>query len=168
MASDECKYYYYDSGYCCELQKRKTESSSIDDDTVHRYCWGYNYSECPLYKSENDSSGPCFLTSACVEAKGLPDDCYELTTLRRFRDEYMKQQENGKCEITHYYLIAPAIVDRIKSSADSQRIFEKIYEDLIIPCVRLIERGDYEQAHRKYREYVMMLERKEVMEYGAV
>lgn len=165
--AEECRYYYYDSGYSCALKREKEGNSSIDSDTVHRYCWGYHYEECPRYKA-GQSSGGCFLTSACVEAKGLPDDCYELTTLRKFRDEYITNQEGGKCEIAHYYHVAPAIVERIKKSSNAMATFEKIYADLVIPCVKLIEDGDYVSAHNKYREYVTMLERREVFVYGSV
>ena len=165
--AEECRYYYYDSGYSCALKREKEGNSSIDSDTVHRYCWGYHYEECPRYKS-GQSSGGCFLTSACVEAKGLPDDCYELATLRKFRDEYLAKQECGKCEIAHYYRVAPIIVEEIKKSSNAMAIFEKIYAELVIPCVKLIEDGDYVGAHNKYREYVTMLERREVFVHGAV
>lgn len=168
--AEECKYYYYDSGYSCALKRKKEGNSSIDSDTVHRYCWGYHYEECPRYKAdkEGQSSDGCFLTSACVEAKGLPDDCYELTTLRKFRDEYIANQECGKCEIAYYYRVAPTIVERIKNNSDAMTIFEKIYSDLIIPCVKLIEDGNYVGAHNKYREYVTRLERSEVFVHGSV
>lgn len=116
--ADECRYYYYDSGYSCMLKREKEGSSSIDSDTVHRYCWGYHYEECPRYKA-GTSSGGCFLTSACTEAKGLADDCYELTMLRAFRDEYLVKQKSGKAEIAHYYITAPKIVETI--NADGNR-----------------------------------------------
>lgn len=156
--AEECRYYYYDSGYSCALKREKEGNSSIDSDIVYRYCWGYHYEECPRYKAEQSSGGGCFLTSACVEAKGLSDDCYELTTLRQFRDGYMANQECGKCEIAHYYNVAPAIVEKIKCSENAKAIFDKIYEELVLPCVKLIEEGQLAQAHKKYRDYVVMLE----------
>ena len=161
MASDECTYYYYDSGYSCALKREKEGNSSIDHDTATRYCWGYHYSDCPRYK-ERDSSGGCFLTSACTEARGLPDDCYELATLRKFRDDYLAKQACGKCEIAHYYNIAPTIVNRIKSSPNAKAVFARIYDDLVTPCVKRIEKGHFEEAHEKYRSYVMMLEKVKV------
>ena len=51
------------------LKKRE----KIPSDVYDRYCKGYNYSNCPIYKS-GDSSGGCYLTSACVFAKNLPED----------------------------------------------------------------------------------------------
>lgn len=166
-SSKECSFYYYDSGYSCELRRKKEGYSSIDSDTVHRYCWGSRYDECPRYR-DDQSSGGCFLTSACVEAKGLPDNCYELTTLRNFRDKYLAAQDCGKCEIAHYYHMAPTIVARIKSSPNASAVFEKIYEELVAPCVKLIEQGALDSAHAKYREYVIMLEKKEVFNDGTI
>jgi len=167
--SDECGFYYYDSGYCCALKRRKEGNSSISSDIVHRYCWGYHYRECPRYAAEHGgSSDGCFLTSACVEAKGLPDDCYELTTLRRFRDDYLAKQECGECEISHYYGVAPAIVAKIKSRPNANELFEKIYNELVVPCVKMIEEGNLNGAHIRYREYVTMLEKMEVSAYGIV
>lgn len=51
----------------------------------------------PHYKkgSKTFSSEGCFLTSACTEAHGLPDDCYELTTLRKYRDSILAKQTGG-------------------------------------------------------------------------
>ena len=156
-----CPYYWWNYHYAC-----RKSGKDVNEDTYDRYCKNYDYSDCPIYKG-NDSSG-CFLTSACVEAKGLPDDCYELRTLRKFRDEYLAKQKCGKCEIAHYYRVAPIIVEEIKKSSNAMAIFEKIYAELVIPCVKLIEDGDYVGAHNKYREYVTMLERREVFVRGAV
>lgn len=160
--AEECAYYYYECGYCCALKREKEGYSSIDSDTVHRYCWGYHYEECPRYKAHNPSSGGggCFLTSACVEAKGLPDDCHELTVLRKFRDEFMKSLPNGQQEIQNYYLIAPAIVNAIKGNTLSKEIFDSIYNELVIPCVELIEKGLLESAFQKYRSYTLELQAK--------
>ena len=154
--AEECRYYYYDSGYSCELKREKEGNSSIDSDTVHRYCWGYHYEECPRYKGGQSSSG-CFLTSACVEAKGLPDDCYELTTLRRFRDEYMRSKPNGVSDICEYYHTAPVIVEKIKQLPNALEAFEKLYNELVVPCVNLIEADKNEEAYIAYRNYTKML-----------
>ena len=97
------------------------------------------------------------MTSACVEAKGLPDDCYELTTLRKFRDNYLRNLPEGSDEIAEYYFIAPQIVSAIKQRADAMLVFNSIYEKLVTPCVNMIECGENEQAHILYRETVAQL-----------
>lgn len=155
--AEECDFYYYDNGYSCELKRKKEGNSSIDSDIVHRYCWGYHYEECPRYKNRNSSSSSgCFLTSACVEAKGLPDDCRELTVLRSFRDTYLK--EHSCQDICEYYRVAPTIVEKIKQCPNAMDIFEKIYSELVIPCVSLIDNGNNEEAYHKYKDYVQKLQ----------
>ena len=181
--SEECVYYYYDNGYSCRLKKRKTDYSSIDSDTVQRYCWDYQYEDCQMYKNRDESwedwdgdksradwngsdskkgdnssdSGGCFLTSACVVTKGLPDDCRELTVLRAFRDGYMRTTEQGEADILEYYMIAPIIVERIKRDGNCVKVFERIYRELVLPCVALIEEGWNEEAYKRYKDYTLML-----------
>lgn len=154
-----CPYYHWDHGYAC----MKT-GKNVNDDIYNKYCSNgyYDYSDCPIYKAEGSSSSSssgCFLTSACVEAKGLPDDCRELTTLRRYRDEYLAKQDCGQCEINHYYHVAPQIVEKIKARPDALAVFEHIYDELVVPCVRHIDAGDMEAAHTLYRDCVLALEK---------
>lgn len=147
-----CPYYWYDHGYAC----RKTQKN-VNEDIYYKYCRGYEYDDCPIYKG-NDSSGGCFLTSACMEAKGLPDDCHELTVLREFRENYLRPLPGGKGEIAEYYFVAPQIVEKIKNRADSRSILDSIYEMLVKPCVEMIERGENENAHLLYRSTVKRLQ----------
>ena len=147
-----CPYYWWNYHYAC----RKSEKD-VNEDTYSKYCSGYDYDDCPIYKQSDSSSG-CFLTSACVEAKGLPDNCRELTLLRSFRDGYMRSIPTGQADICEYYHIAPIIVDKIKKQPNMLDIFEEIYTDLIIPCVNLIESGNNQQAYDNYRNYVKKLQ----------
>lgn len=146
-----CPHYWYDNHYAC----RKT-GKDVNEDTYYKYCRDYDYEDCPIYKGQ-DSSG-CFLTSACVEAKGLPDDCHELTVLRQFREGYLRSIPGGGKEIAEYYFLAPQIVSAIRNKEDRLSIFDGIYEKLVKPCVGLIERGENEAAHKLYRDTVMQLQ----------
>lgn len=145
-----CPYYWYNHHYAC----RKTEKD-VNEDVYYKYCRGYDYGDCPIYKGQ-DSSG-CFLSSACVVAKGLPDDCHELSVLRNFREKHLRILPEGPSEIAEYYFIAPQIVDAIKSREDSCYVFNSIYERLVKPCVTMIERGEHELAHTLYRSIVREL-----------
>lgn len=109
-------------------------------------------------KDPPSSSGGCFLTSACVQAKGLPDDCEELETLRRFRDTYMMATEEGQAEVEHYYMVAPAIVVAIDALPDAGGIWNKIYTLVILPAVELIRKNDLPAAYRLYKSCVLQLE----------
>ena len=71
-----CKYYDDKTrsgfmGWCTSYKEY------VDPDSMS---WG-----CTRYEEgTGTSSGGCYLTSACVESKNLPDNCHELTVLRQF------------------------------------------------------------------------------------
>lgn len=112
-----------------------------------------------LESTTKPSSGGCFLTSACVEAKGLPDDCLELTTLRQFRESYLIRQPDGPAAIAHYYAVAPAIVQEINSQPNAKEVYGQLFNELVIPCVELIHEGKLAEALTMYRSTVTRLER---------
>ncbi len=101
----------------------------------------------------------CFLTTACTEARGLPDDCRELTVLRAFRDGYMHSLKDGTSLIREYYAIAPQIVARIKDSREAKKSFASLYDE-ITTCVSLIENGYNHDALSMYKNMVMRLKDK--------
>ena len=148
-----CPYYWWNDHYAC-----RKSGKDVNEDTYYKYCRNYQYDDCPIYKGQ-DSSG-CFLTSACVEARGLPDDCHELTVLRAFRDGYMRTLPGGCADICEYYHIAPAIVEKIKALPDAVDIFDQIYSELVLPCVSLIEEYKYEEAYQMYKDYVKHIQLK--------
>ncbi len=108
--------------------------------------------------SSSSSRGGCFLTSACMEAKGLPDDCDELETMRRYRDEVLARQTGGKEEINRYYAIAPDIVENINKRKDAKEIWQRVYDEMVAPCVAYIKAAEYDQAFALYRDYALRLE----------
>lgn len=99
--------------------------------------------------SSSSSSGGCYLTTTCVEARGLPDDCHELTTLRRFRDEYVRGRPQGEALVAEYYDRAPALVATISARPDGKQIFEGIYAE-ITQAVQHIEHNELEAAFELY------------------
>lgn len=140
-----CPFREYDHGYYCLKTKEEVGSAVYEE-----YCGTWDYDQCPFFKNEGSSSGGCYLTSACVEYKGLPDDCRELMTLRYFRDEWLRKQPSGEEEIREYYEIAPKIVRSIKESEDADMVWDKLYQELVLPCVHMIDEKEYGPAHDLY------------------
>ena len=107
------------------------------------------------HSNSDTGSGGCFLTSACMKAKmeDFQDDCYELTTLRWFRDNHVSKED-----IEHYYQVAPSIVAEIDARADATVIYQNIYDMVVSVCVHAIENHDYEKAYATYRDAVLELE----------
>jgi hypothetical protein len=94
---------------------------------------------------------PCFFTTAACEAVGLPDDCFELTMLRRLRDRHMAMTTEGRAEIAHYYAAAPAILDTLRRRPDARLRLVRLYAFVIVPCALLVRLGTLAAAHRLYR-----------------
>lgn len=107
--------------------------------------------------SGGNNAGGCYLTTACTMAKGLPDDCDELQTLRTFRDGYLSEREGGCKEIERYYSVAPIIAAEINRLPDAGWIWEQVYADLIVPCVQMIKQSKNEEAYYHYKEYSLGL-----------
>ena len=152
-----CPFYKFESGgwfggdyYCIKQEK------SVDSDTYHKYCRNYDYKDCPIYKHES-SSGGCFLTSACTAARGLPDDCHELTVLRNYRDNWLKNHPDGVLLIAHYYEVAPKIVEAIDKLENRLEIWDEVYREMVVPCMEMIAKGQNEDALELYRKYTLQL-----------
>jgi hypothetical protein len=88
--------------------------------------------------TDSGSATGCFLTTATCEAVGLADDCWELRTLRRFRDGWLAQQQDGSADIAAYYAKAPAIAERLKG--DPQALL-RLYWTRIVPSALAAQVG---------------------------
>jgi hypothetical protein len=97
----------------------------------------------------------CYLTSACMEyfQDRFDDNCYELTVLRWFRDNFVSKED-----IEHYYEVAPIIVETINKEEKSDMVYDYIYDNIVDYCVREIEQGNYEAAYIRYKNSVLALE----------
>jgi hypothetical protein len=100
---------------------------------------------------EEDKSGFCFITSACVAHAGLDDDCHELTVLRRFRDDYIARLPTGAALLAEYYRAAPRIVHAINASSDKQAILASTFAH-IRTAVSHIEAGSPSMALSIYSD----------------
>ena len=100
----------------------------------------------------------CYLTSACVEAENLSDNCVELATLRNFRESYVLSTEEGRLDIEHYYNVAPEIVNKINTLTNSQSVFKELYNTLVVTSVELIKQGELQTAYKLYKDKSIELE----------
>ena len=91
----------------------------------------------------------CFLTTACCEVVGLADDCFELATLRRFRDEVMMESADGRADVARYYAEAPVIVAAIHRRGE-RRVLLGLYFTHILPSALAAQIGLKRTARRLY------------------
>lgn len=99
--------------------------------------------------------GGCYITTAICEKNGLADDCDELITLRAFRDQYMRQSEQGRKLVDEYYAVAPRIVDELKKLPHGGvQIFDYLEREYLRPAIAAIKDGDTELALNIYTSMV--------------
>ena len=101
--------------------------------------------------SEGFKSRPCYITTAICQSQRKPDDCYELQLLRSYRDGYLSLVPGGNELINQYYSMAPSIVNSINMKPGSHEIYDSIYKDHLLPCIRLIQEGKMEEAMKVYK-----------------
>lgn len=156
------KEYYEKRGY--ELPKRcpncREAKKSYGYSQNSRSSSGYYNNDRPTYTQPTKKKGFCFITTAVCENSGKPDDCYELTLLRQFRDNWLFEQRDGEELIKEYYATAPDIVLEIDKSPDRDREYKRILKEYIEPCIKLIELSAYDTCKKLYMQMVYELKNK--------
>ena len=100
----------------------------------------------------------CYITTAVCETFGKPDDCYELTLFRNYRDSYLAKQPDGEQVIHTYYDLAPTIVKHIEKQTNHRAIYEDIWKTYLEPCKGMIEQGEQEACKELYIKMVRTLQ----------
>lgn len=112
------------------------------------------------WKNGMDEKSKCFITTASIEANGLTDDCYELNTLRAFRDEYVRNLPNGDQIVREYYETAPRIIAGINEMENSREIYLTLYEHLVTKSLNFIHSGEKVKAFMNYLKVVNELKKR--------
>jgi hypothetical protein len=99
----------------------------------------------------------CFITTACTRAVGLPDNCWELRTLRRFRDQVLEQVPGGAAKVARYYEVAPRLVEKVSSHPKGRAILLKVYALYILPSAVAARLGFNKTAFRIYERAALTL-----------
>lgn len=93
----------------------------------------------------------CFITTACIEARGLPYNCPELNTVREFRDSYIKGLPYSDDIIREYYEVALQIVAVINRSENRKDIYLNLYEQLLSTVELILQGKNYEAIRNHFR-----------------
>ncbi|MEL6373530.1 MAG: CFI-box-CTERM domain-containing protein [Pseudomonadota bacterium] len=100
--------------------------------------------------SPGGGPGGCFLTTACCEALSLPDDCFELTALRRFRDGHLKRTPQGREAVRAYYDLAPRLLAALAPMPAREAYLRRLYTLYILPCAVMARLGLSRQVGARY------------------
>jgi hypothetical protein len=104
-----------------------------------------------------ERKGLCYITTAVCESRHKPDNCYELTTMRKFRDTYMQQTKERQGRVEEYYSTAPAIVAMINMQPGCEEKYYSIWEKYLLPCIIDIEKKHLKQCEKRYIKMVRNL-----------
>ncbi len=108
-------------------------------------------------KKSNPCGGGCHITKVVLYARGLSDDCYELNTLRKFRDEYLNKEGFSE-EVKDYYENSAMYAKCIEKKAKSNpKLYDELYEKYVNPAIRAIEKNNMKKAHKILREYLNLV-----------
>lgn len=109
-----------------------------------------------IEKEEEKKKKGCFITTAVCGSLGKPDDCDELMTMRRYRDELKAEDKDMALLIDEYYRVAPLLVEKIDKSKESKRIYTELWKSSISMIYENIKQGDTRKAKL---QYIDMLEK---------
>lgn len=102
-------------------------------------------------------NGGCYITTATCLALSKSDDCFELSVIRHFRDNWLAKQKNGIEIINEYYKIAPVIVENININNNRIKVYKEIW-DVYLKCFfELIMSGNNKKAKVVYLKMVDIL-----------
>ncbi len=147
-----CDYLETEGGIFTEY-RCKYSRQSLDTRTVQDICMTNRHMDCADYQN----ASRCFITTAVCLSLGKPDNCEELSVMRSFRDDWLRNQPDGESLVADYYSTAPGIVKQIDQEADRKNIYKTIYEDYILPCINHAKAKDYAESKTIYISMVNSL-----------
>ena len=158
--------YLYECGHGVEqdyqeamewYQKACKQGDKSAEKNLARMRKALSIADTPQKRSSEKKSSGCFITTAVCKCFGKPDDCYELTMFRGFRDNWLVKQPDGEALIAEYYAIAPTIVSCIDQMASSADIYQQIWQRYLAPCLKHLEQGENEACKERYVDMVRTL-----------
>lgn len=135
--------------YACQ----KGHSLSGANGWTRSYCSDFFWKE---EESESNKKGGCFISTAVCQSQNLPDDCFELQTLRGFRDNQLLNDNSLKELVFQYYEMSPNLVHKVENNLN---LSQYLFENHIKPIVKMI--NDNQEKYiiiEKYRQMVSFIE----------
>jgi hypothetical protein len=120
---------------------------------------GYGAERTAAAQSSGGGGGMCFITTACCELLGLPDDNAMLNTFRKFRDEHL----GGKEGVAEYYEKAPLVLEVMDKKNEIKYLYN-ILSDYLVPCHKLIKEEKHDEAYKLYCDMFNHLKEKYIRE----
>ena len=148
-----CDFLDYKGGFLSGSWYCTKKKDHIDKHTKDKYCDNsLRYRDCPIYRESGYSSG-CYITTAVCDILGYNDNCEELETLRSFRENWMKSEENKeRCLpiLEDYKIVGREISNKLFFDPDKEKKAGIILDLYIKPAITNINEEKYEEALEIY------------------
>ena len=128
----------YGEAYCSELKKYTSLTGSC------------------RYFDRRYSYSTCYLTTMYCDILGKPDNCFELETLRGYRDWYMKVDPKCIPLLREYDEVGPVLSENIRIDSNRDTVVNSMSE-YINAAIDEIFNEEYEGAKETYIKMVNML-----------
>ncbi len=129
-----------------------------NQDAVFTTKTGVTLDDNGLTNVDGCEDGGCFFTTAASLTLGLDDDCWELRTLRAFRDGPLSTTSAGRALIVRYYDEAPRLVAAVARRPDAVKVWLRSYWSHVLPCAVLARLGFNRLAVAHYTHLFTHLE----------
>jgi len=110
------------------------------------------------HHNHSKGGGGCYVTTACLDALGLPRDSLEMKAIKVLTRDHVLKSFSGKRDYVSYQTKGPAIVQAIASQENPQGIWDGIYQRLGDVTASVLS-NDYEKGHNQYKELILGLEK---------
>lgn len=147
---DDCDSY---GKYYCE---KKGEDHYATDGKCYSFCEAYSRSNSTRQNMYDNSyghqgSGGCYLTTIMCKILGYEDNNYYLNTLRRFRDNTMKENPEYVPLLVTYDIVGPTIAYELFHDKNREIIAKAFFDRYITKAVTAIEEDKEKEAINIYR-----------------
>jgi len=149
----------YGEAYCTEKRTYYDPDSSVCSYYYTPCSESTSYKEYENEREQEEYDNPsiCYITTIVCDILNKGDNCYELNTLRQFRDNYMLKDKSCLKILLEYEIVGPLIARCIKSDSNKERVANYIFNMHIIPTVNLLIDNSYEEAIKSYTLLVKTL-----------
>jgi hypothetical protein len=98
-------------------------------------------------KARDSENGGCFVSTACVNYAGLPDDCWELRMLRLLRERHVQNSSSGRDFLERYPKTSKLIIEGINNSAQRESLWAGLLEKCRSVAALIADGRDAEAWH---------------------
>ena len=141
--------------YWCKKRHEYREPGEI----ICPYDFIYN-PNCNKAPKDGYTPSGCYITTIVCNVLGYSDDCELLTTLRNFRDNFLKLNINYLPLLLEYDIVGPKISEEIINIPDNYNFCLNLMKNFLLPCASYINNNNFDVAINTYQNMVLYLMKK--------